>query len=137
MLWLFRKLFDRLATKLMLVAAAKVDSEMEMELGFCRAEMLRVADELEQSANGRNEAIAETLRRRAERLGYDGKGPASEVVDLVQELREENLQEAGRGIERHAIGSSAGKALPSPAPKKRGRPRKNPEIPSGNDTGTD
>lgn len=134
MLWLFRKLFERLVAKLMLVAAAKLDSEMEIELGYCRAEMLRVAYELEENSGGQNEMIAKTLRRNAERLGQDGKGPASEVVELIEGLRKENLHERTVGDRPLALGAPQSGALPSPAPKKRGRPRKNPEVTSGSES---
>jgi hypothetical protein len=128
MLWLFRKLLDRLATKLMLVAAAKVDSEMEIELGYCRAEMLRAADDLESDSGARGEEIADGLRRRAERLGQDTKGPASEAVELVELLREEDLHEQAEPKQQTLISEGPRQgALPSPAGKKRGRPRKNPD----------
>lgn len=130
MLWLFQKLFDRLVTKLMLVASAKIESEIEMEAAYMRAEMVRIAEKLEGISKERNGSIAETLRRRADRLGLDGKGPACEVIELVEGLREENLQES---VKEEDGRETARPALPSPAKKKRGRPRKNPEAGSSSE----
>lgn len=134
MLWLFRKVFERIQAKLLLTAAAKVDAEMDIELGYCRAELLRVAAELGRDAGSRSEIVVDSLRRRAERLGEDSKGPASDVVELVELLRDEHLSEDSQEPEARKItGPAAQGALPSPAEKKRGRPRKYPETAPGNE----
>ena len=64
MLWLFRKVFERIQAKLLLTAAAKVDAEMDIELSYCRAELLRVAEELGRDAGSRSEIVVDSLRRR-------------------------------------------------------------------------
>ena len=50
MQWLFRRFFDRLTARLVVLVSARLDGQMDIELSECRAEMLRAADEYERDS---------------------------------------------------------------------------------------
>jgi len=105
---------------------------MAMELGESRAAILRRAHELEQEHVPGLEQVAADLRAQATRMG-GSEAPASDAARIAEMLRLEDLRDAGErpltALQQPCdIAPGPMLALPSPAARKRGRPRKSPEI---------
>jgi len=91
MLWLFRRVLDRLVVRVVGVVATQIESHAQMELSETRAELLRRAKELEHEDTPGVDLVAAELRSRAERIGVSA-GPESEVTELAAELHGEDLR---------------------------------------------
>jgi len=120
MIWLFRRILDRLVVRVLGVVATQVESHAQMELSETRAELLRRAKEFDHEDTPGMDLVAAELRGRAERIGSSA-GPGSEVLQLASELHGEDLRNAESlrlpvTDKPQAIESSNG--------RKRGRPRR-------------
>jgi hypothetical protein len=135
MLWLFRKLIDRLLGKAALVVGSTMESEMEMELSAARAELLRRARKLEQEDVPGFAEIAAELRAVAGRLGKAVSIPCADAVATISALAAEDLRTpealllSGEAAPSGAPATEPG-LLPSPASRKRGRPKKDRSLAS-------
>ena len=127
MQWLFRRFFDRLTARLVVLVSARLDGQMDIELSECRAEMLRAADEYERDSFTGSKDVAARLRERAERLGEERTGPGETIAVLVGYLRTEDLRTETQTGEADALRSLTAERLPSP-PEKRGRPPKSEQA---------
>ena len=133
MLWLFRRILDRLLVKSAVHVASDLEARMDLEMCETQAILLRRAHELEQENIPGLEQIAAGLRARAASLGGDDEVPAKDISAIVAVLRAEDLREEAQPS-RAAIGGDVPPAKhPRPAPpareaKKRGRPRKTPPV---------
>lgn len=149
MLWLFRKIVDRLLVKSVVIIGSELESQMEIEISEARAALLRRASELEQEVIPGFKEIAADLRARVVRLGDHAEVPCTGVLQVVKALEHENLRDAQvlqyeieeEDEETEANGQTR-ELLPSPtagathsaratgaagttaAARKRGRPRK-------------
>jgi hypothetical protein len=129
MLWLFRKILDRLLAKSAVHVASELEARMDLEVSEMRANLLRKAHEFEQEKIPGLEQVAAGLRARAARVAGENEVPADDVVAIVAILRDENLREdrpASSSDVCHNADSPRRllSALPAPDVKKRGRPRK-------------
>lgn len=131
MRWIFRRIIDRLLVRSTVQVASQVEAEMNLELGEARAMLLRRVHELEQENLPGLEQVAATLRLQAARMGGDDEIPGGDAARIASVLRRENLNEEEPPIVLPPPAEMSGaKPLALPAPKKRGRPRKDPETPA-------
>ena len=121
MLWLFRRVLDRLVVRVVGVVASQIESHAQMELSETKAELLRRAKELECEDTPGMEDLAAELRLRAEGIA-ESAGPGTDVTRLAVELHDVDL----RDVESLKLPASADKprAIESSNGRKRGRPRK-------------
>lgn len=124
---IFRQITDRIVVKVLLLAGARVDAEVEMELSDARAELLAHADELERSGVEGCDELASRLRSRATSLGMEKGGPAAEAVEVKLLLADEDLRATERrpGLPQANSENTNLIASGEPRQKRRGRPRKN------------
>ena len=128
MRWIFRRIIDRLLVRSTVQVASEVEAEMNLELSEARAMLLRRAHELEQENLPGLEQVAATLRLQAARMGGEDDLPGGDAPRIAAMLRRENLGENEPPIVLPLASETSGKEqLALPAPKKRGRPRKNVE----------
>lgn len=129
MRWIFRKIIDRLLVRSTVQVASQVEAEMNLELGEARAMLLRRAHELEQENLPGMEQVAASLRLQAARMGAEDEIAGGDAVRIAAVLRRENLSEEEPRIVLPAPGEvTQTSVLALPAPKKRGRPRKRPDV---------
>jgi hypothetical protein len=131
MLWLFRKILDRLLVKSAVHVASELEAQIDLEVSETRATLLRKAHAFEQENIPGLEQVAASLRTRAARVAGESEVPAKDVVAIVALLRDENLRdELPASLSHHGDVADAPcaflSALPAPEAKKRGRPRKSP-----------
>jgi len=132
MRWFLQRILARLFLKSTIHVASELEAQMAMELGESRAALLRRAHELEQERVPGLEEVATGLRAQAAKMG-GSETPASDAARIADLLRVADLRAVGQqpgtlGHERGDIAPEAARALPSPATKNRGRPRKSVEI---------
>jgi hypothetical protein len=133
MLWLFRKILDRLLARSVLQVASELEAEIQLELTDVRAELLRKADDFEREQIVGFEELAAGLRARAAKMADENETPGSDVLAVVALLRQEDLREPLQT--NSAKGSPAGDSHRSLLPaitrgdgKNRGRPRKDEVV---------
>lgn len=133
MLWLFRRILDRLLVKSAVHAASDLEAQMELAASETQASLLRRAYELEQENVPGLDQVAAGLRARAASMAGENGVPGGDISGIVSILRAEDLREEVERT-RPAIGSEAvpvrraAPAAPRQAAKKRGRPRKMPAV---------
>jgi len=132
MRWFFQRILDRLFLKSTIQVASELEAQMAMEFSESRAAILRRAHELEQERVPGMEQVAAELRAQAAKMG-GSETPASDAARIADLLRPENLRDAGERPltawqQPCDIAPGSMLALPSPTARKRGRPRKPPEI---------
>jgi hypothetical protein len=113
--------------------ASELEAQIHLGLSETRVSLLRRAHELEQEEVPGLDEIAAALRAHAARMGGRGEIPATDVLAVVEILREENLREsatAPHAEAREQLPLSLGQAAPAATAvaKKRGRPRKYPSA---------
>ena len=131
MIWLFRRIVDRLLAQLMMLLSAKMGLASASELAESEADLLRQANDLEKEDVPGLKELAGRLRMRAEKLAQEDKVPSCDQQAVVIRLAEEDW----RNPDAITMDSKKDKSSPlnggglisaSPA-KRRGRPRKGAE----------
>jgi hypothetical protein len=133
MLWLFRKILDRLLARSVLQVASELEAEIQLELTDVRAELLRKAHDFEQERIVGFDELAAGLRARAAKMAGENETPGSDVLAVVALLREEDLREPlqASSAKSSPAGDSHRSLLPAISRgdgKKRGRPRKDEVV---------
>jgi hypothetical protein len=122
MLWIIERILERLLLKSAIQMGSQKEAEMDLKHVQSRAVLLRRAHELEEEKVPGFDALAASLRRRAEEM--EGGAPGADVLQVAREL---GAGDDGDESESRKLGSSEmnfQRALPAPTKRKRGRPRK-------------
>jgi hypothetical protein len=132
MLWLFRKILDRLLVRSVLHVATELESQLQLERIDRQADFLRKAHQLEQENIAGLDAVAADLRASAAKMAGD-EAPGENVVAVVALLRQEDLRTDGEATAAEkgpALNVSRGllPTQPTAVTKRRGRPRKEAVI---------
>lgn len=93
MLWVFRKIADRLTVQLAMLLAARMESHAALLWSESREELLRRAATLEGETLPGGKELASELRQRAAKMNQANYLAGAEAAEVVAGLREESFAE--------------------------------------------